>query len=76
VVNNIRYYRCMEETYDIVLGVRVSARMNDKILAEQQRLTKMTGGIKPSINEIVRMLLERGLEASRPRRIPSAGRRR
>lgn len=77
MVNNIRYGRYMtteEETYEIVLGARVSKRMNDKILAEQERIAKTTG-VKPSINGIVRMLLERGLAASRPRRIPSAGRR-
>ena len=50
-----------EETYDIILGARVSKRLNNKILAEQGRLTKMTG-IKPSINEVVRMLLERALD--------------
>jgi len=59
--------RCMEETYDIVLGARVSKRIQDKILAEQQRVAKMSG-IKPSINEVVRMLIERGLEANGKRR--------
>ena len=49
-----------EETYDIVLGARVSKRLNEKILAEQRRIAKLTG-IKPSINEVVRLLLERGL---------------
>jgi hypothetical protein len=56
-----------EETYDIILGARVSKRLNNKILAEQQRIGKMTG-IKPSINEVVRMLLEKGLEANGRRR--------
>ena len=51
-----------EETYDIVLGARVSKRINDKILDVQQGFAKTTG-IKPSINEIVRMLLEKGLDA-------------
>lgn len=51
-----------EETYDIVLGARVSKRLNDKILDVQQSFVKKTG-VKPSINEIVRMLLEKGLEA-------------
>lgn len=52
-----------EETYDIILGARVSKSMNEEILAEQQRISKMTG-IKPSINEVVRMLLEKGLRSS------------
>lgn len=52
-----------EETYDIVLGARVSKRINDEIVAEQQRIAKMSG-IKPSINEVVRMLIERGLKAN------------
>lgn len=52
----------MEERQEIVLGARVSKALQAKILAEQKRLEKMTG-IKPSINEVVRMLLERGLEA-------------
>jgi hypothetical protein len=50
-----------EETYDIVLGARVSKRINDRILAEQDRIAKLSG-IKPSINEVVRLLLEKGLE--------------
>jgi hypothetical protein len=53
----------MEERHEIVLGARVSKQLQTKILAEQQRLEKMTG-IKPSINEVVRMLIERGLEAN------------
>jgi hypothetical protein len=56
-----------EETYDIVLGARVSKRINAKILAEQRRLTKLTG-IRPSLNEVVRLLLEKGLEANGRRR--------
>jgi hypothetical protein len=59
-----------EEIYDIVLGARVSKRINDEILAEQQRIAKMSG-IKPSINEVVRMLIEKGLRANN-----SNGRRR
>jgi hypothetical protein len=55
-----------EETYDIVLGARVSKRINDKILAEQGRIAKLTG-IRPSINEVVRMLIESGLDARRKR---------
>lgn len=56
----------VEEAYDIVLGARVSKRINDKILAEQGRIARLTG-IKPSINEVVRMLIESGLDARRKR---------
>ncbi len=58
--------RCsaMTETFDIVLGARISKRIHEKVLAEQERIAKLTG-IKPSINEVVRLLLERGLAAGR-----------
>lgn len=49
-----------------MLGARVSKTLQAKILAEQRRLEKVTG-IKPSINEVVRMLLEKGLEVRRKR---------
>lgn len=50
-----------------MLGARIGKQLHAKILAEQQRLAKMTG-IKPSINEIVRLLIERGLEANGKKR--------
>lgn len=53
----------MEERQEIVLGARIGRHLQAKILAEQQRIAKMTG-IKPSINEVVRLLLEKGLEAN------------
>ncbi len=56
-----------EERYDVVLGARVSKQLQAKIIGERQRIEKMTG-IKPSINEVVRLLLERGLEASAKKR--------
>ncbi len=52
----------MEERHEIVLGARVSKNLQTRILAEQERLSKLTG-IKPSINEVVRLLLEKGLDA-------------
>lgn len=57
----------MEERQEIVLGARVGKSLHSKILAEQQRLAKMTG-IKPSINEVVRVLIERGLGTSGKKR--------
>jgi len=53
----------MEERQEIVLGARITKHLQGRIIAEQQRLEKMTG-IKPSINEVVRLLLEKGLQAS------------
>jgi hypothetical protein len=55
------------ETQDVVISGRVSKRLHAKILAEQQRIAK-SNGIKPSINEVVRMLLERGLQTNGKRR--------
>lgn len=43
----------------IQLG-RVSPDLHAKIVAEQQRIKKMTS-IEPSLNEVVRVLIERGL---------------
>ena len=57
----------MPELYNIVLGVRVSKALRAKILAEQQRIGKLTD-IEPSLNEVLRMLLERGLAANGKRR--------
>lgn len=55
------------EAYEIFLGARVTKRMNAEILKEQKRLTKSTG-LKPSINEVVRLLIGYGLEATAGRR--------
>lgn len=57
----------MEERQEIVLGARIGKHLHAKILAEQQRIAKMTG-IKPSINEIVRLLIEKGLKAGTKRK--------
>ena len=46
-----------------MLGVRVSKRLHAKILAEQRRISKLAG-VKPSINAVVRMILESGLQAN------------
>ena len=58
----------MEENRTMVmLGARVPRKLQGKILAEQQRIMKTTG-IKPSINDVVQMLLEKGLEANGKKR--------
>jgi len=54
-----------EET--IVMGARVPRSLHAKIVAKQQNIAKLTG-IEPSINEVVRMLIERGLKADEKRR--------
>jgi len=50
----------MEERQEIMLGNRVSKRLHARLVEEQKRIAKMTG-IEPTINEIVRMLIEKGL---------------
>jgi len=56
------------ETHDIAIGLRVNKRLYAELIAEQQRIEKLSGGIKPSITEVARMLLERGLAANGRRR--------
>jgi hypothetical protein len=53
----------MPETGSIVMGARVPRQLHARLIVEQRRIAKLTG-IEPSLNEIVRMLLEKGLEAS------------
>jgi len=45
------------------MGARVPRQLHARLIVEQRRIAKLTG-IEPSLNEIVRMLLEKGLEAS------------
>jgi hypothetical protein len=56
-----------EETQDIQLGLRISRTLYDKIVKKQQDAKKLTG-FEPSISEVARQLLERGLEANGKRR--------
>lgn len=49
------------------MGARVPKSLHAKLIAEQRYIAKLTG-IEPSINEVVRMLLEKGLEANVKRR--------
>ncbi len=51
---------------EVMLGARVPQALYDKVVAEQAKAKKITG-IEPSISQVVRLLLERGLEASRKR---------
>ena len=55
-----------EETYDITIGARVSKRQHELLLAEQKRLGRLSG-IDPSLNEVVRLLIERGLANGKKR---------
>jgi len=48
----------MSET--VVMGLRVPRSLHAEIVAEQRRLFKLTG-IEPSLNEVVRMLLEKSI---------------
>ena len=56
-----------EDTETVVMGARVPKQLRAKIVAEQQRIAKLTG-IEPSLNEVMQMLLERALEANGKRR--------
>lgn len=55
------------ETETVVMGARVPKSLHAALIAEQKRIAKLTG-IEPSLNEVTRMLLERGLEANGKRR--------
>lgn len=57
----------MPETTSVVMGARVPKQLHAKIVAKQQRIAKLTG-IEPSLNEVVQMLIERGLKAEEKRR--------
>lgn len=57
----------MEERNEILLGNRVSKKLHVRILAEQKRLEKETG-LSLSLNQVVRLLLERGLETKGKKR--------
>jgi hypothetical protein len=55
------------ERQDVVLGARVSKNLHAKIIAEQRRIEKETG-LKLTTNGIVRLLIEKGLEANGKKR--------
>jgi len=52
---------------DRQIGARVSDALYAKILDRQNEIKKLTG-IEPSISDVVRMLIERGLESNGKRR--------
>jgi hypothetical protein len=52
-----------QEKQQIYMTTRVPEILHGRILAEQQRITKATG-IKPSLNEVTNMLIEKGLKAN------------
>lgn len=57
-----------EETQDVILGsMRISKRLHAEVVAEQQRLKKLTGGIEPTLVDVIRMLIERGLANGKKR---------
>lgn len=49
------------------MGARVPRQLHARLVVEQRRIAKLTG-IEPSLNEVVQMLLERGLDANRSKR--------
>ena len=52
---------------DRQIGARVSDALYAKIIDRQSEIKKLTG-IEPSISDVVRMLIERGLESNGKRR--------
>jgi len=61
-----------KERQDVLIGVRVGKKLHAKIVAEQRNVSKTTG-LEPSINEIVRMLIEKGLDRRPGLRVPRHG---
>lgn len=57
----------MSELQEIVLGNRVSKKLHARLIAEQKRIAK-DSGVRVSLNEVVRILLEKGLEANGKKR--------
>jgi hypothetical protein len=55
------------ENQDTTLGVRISKTLRDKLEQVQGEHKKLTG-IEPTLSDVVRMLIERGLEANGKRR--------
>lgn len=52
----------------VQLATRVPKTLHSKLIAEQKRIKELTGGIEPSLNEVVNMLIEKGLKANGKRR--------
>jgi len=50
-----------DETHDIQIASRVSKTVYDRLLRHQQKVKQLTG-IEPSVSEIVRALVEKGLD--------------
>jgi hypothetical protein len=53
-----------EETNDTPIGLRISASLHARIVEEQERVKKRADGIEQSFSDVVRMLIEKGLEAN------------
>jgi hypothetical protein len=52
---------------DIQIAARISRSLHARIVKQQQEAKRLTG-MEPSISDVVRMLLERGLEKNGKRR--------
>ena len=62
-----RFRNVENKSEDRQIGARVSDALYAKILDRQNEIKKLTG-IEPSISDVVRMLIERGLESNGKRR--------
>jgi hypothetical protein len=56
-----------DENHDIQIASRVGKTLYERMVKFQQEAKKMTG-IEPTISEVVRALVERGLEANGKRK--------
>ena len=56
----------MAETESMTMSTRLPKQLHAKIVAKRQKIAKLTG-IEPSLNEVVQMLIERGLKAEEKR---------
>lgn len=51
---------------DYRLGTPIDGNLHTKLVEEQKRIEKLTG-IEPTLNDVVRMLLQKGLDAGKKR---------
>ena len=55
------------ENQDVQIAARISKTLHDRILKRQQEILSLTG-IEPSMSDVVRLLVERGLDSNGKRK--------
>jgi hypothetical protein len=53
-----------EEPHDVMLGTRVSSELNKKIEKVRDQLAKANPGVRVSMSDAVRALIERGIAST------------